>query len=345
MPEHGPLVEAARSLGADVEVHRDFALRRRYLSPGALPGWAFDVARVAASLAKRHRGRVDLVYVNTVAVPLVPVLGLLGAPVLLHVHERARGSVWQQRLIAAAADRFSDLIVTNSEFTASTLGSVRSPIEVVYNGVDVPAVVADRTLGVGAGEADSTGEPVAPLQVVCVGRLHPKKGQWVLLDAARIAAERGSRPWTVHFFGEALPEHAELKADLIRQADALPWEVVFHGYVADTDDMYRGMDVSVVPSVDPEEFSLVCAESQVRGLPVVTTGPGGAAEVVAHESTGFVVAPDDSRALADRLMALAGDDVLRARLGAEGRRRVEEKFSVDRYADEVGRVVDTLLHT
>lgn len=54
----------------------------------------------------------------------------------------------------------------------------------------------------------------------------------------------------------------------------------WHGYGDDASRFYEGMDVAVVHSVLPEEFSLVTAEAQAAALPVVATGPGGPSDIV-----------------------------------------------------------------
>jgi glycosyltransferase involved in cell wall biosynthesis len=56
------------------------------------------------------------------------------------------------------------------------------------------------------------------------------------------------------------------------------------------------------------------------GLPVVTSGVGGACEIV-DASCGVLTPPGDSTALADALKRLVIDRELRARLGAAARRR------------------------
>ena len=55
--------------------------------------------------------------------------------------------------------------------------------------------------------------------------------------------------------------------------------------------MYCDADVCVVPSVVPEEYSMVCLEAQAFGRPVIATGPGGPSEVIADGVTGLIVRP------------------------------------------------------
>jgi glycosyltransferase involved in cell wall biosynthesis len=91
--------------------------------------------------------------------------------------------------------------------------------------------------------------------------------------------------------------------------------------------MYRDCDIAVVPSVMPEEFSLVCVEAQSMRLPVIATGPGGASEVIVDGETGLIIPTDDAGALTKALASLADDPERRATMGRLGRERMEALFS------------------
>jgi hypothetical protein len=330
----GPLVAAARMVGAAVVELPDFAARRRYLDVRAIPALVIRSIRAARKIrALARRRRTSALYVNTVAVPMLPILGLVThLPVLVHVHERARGRAWEQLIIAAAVRRGADLVVANSDFTAATLGidASRAIIRVVHNGVEsAPRAEPD---------------PDAPKRIVCVARLHPKKGQWILLDAvARLVAE--GHDLAVDLVGDALPEHAELESLLRDQVVRLGLQdrIVFHGYLSTVAPIYHQAHIVVVPSVDPEEFSLVAAEGQMRGLAAVVTGPGGVSEVVADGVTGLVVAPNDVGALAAAIARLLDDPELLSAMGAAGRDRMLAHFTVASYQRRMADVIDELV--
>ena len=66
--------------------------------------------------------------------------------------------------------------------------------------------------------------------------------------------------------------------------------------------------------------------------PVVGTNTGGTPEIAVDGETGILVPPRDAGALAGALERLAGDAALRRRMGEAGRRRVEEKFTIQAHA-------------
>lgn len=182
------------------------------------------------------------------------------------------------------------------------------------------------------------------MRLVCVARLHPKKGQWILMEAVdRLVAE--GHDIALDLVGDALPEHVGLERELRAQAarPRLAGRVTFHGYMSDVDPVYRRAHVVVVPSVDPEEFSLVAAEGQMRGLAAVVTGPGGVSEVVSDGETGYVVPAADVDSLANAIRRLLTDHSLRERFGAAARERMLAHFTVDHYRRRVAVVVDGLV--
>ena len=65
-------------------------------------------------------------------------------------------------------------------------------------------------------------------------------------------------------------------------------------------------------------------EAMALGLPVVSTDVGGIPYLVAHEKTGLLVGPDDAHAMADAVLRICSDDVLRHAITAAARKQVEQ---------------------
>ena len=76
--------------------------------------------------------------------------------------------------------------------------------------------------------------------------------------------------------------------------------------------------------------------------PVIASRVGGLPEVVEDKSCGLLTA-NDPRAIADAILGLLGDPDLARRLAVEGRRRVEERFSVERMVKETVRIYEKVL--
>ncbi len=153
--------------------------------------------------------------------------------------------------------------------------------------------------------------------VLHVGRIHPQKGQDLLLDA--LARARQKVPELVLFLvGEGkLPQILEEKA---RKANLLN-AIRVTGAVRDVTPYFRAADFFAFPS-RYEAFGLALLEAMAAGLAAVASRAGGILEV-ATEETALFVPVGDVDALAEALVCLATDPLRRSQLGAVGRTRAK----------------------
>jgi len=114
------------------------------------------------------------------------------------------------------------------------------------------------------------------------------------------------------------------------------------GFRADVESVYAAADVFVCPS-DFESYGLANLEAMACALPAVSTRRGGPSETIAEGVTGFLADPGDAEALAERVLQLLNDAPLRRRMGAAGRDRVMQSFSVGAAAAAHCAIFDDLL--
>ena len=79
--------------------------------------------------------------------------------------------------------------------------------------------------------------------------------------------------------------------------------------------------------------SVAILEAMASSLPVVATDVGSVREMVLHNETGFLVAPEDPAGLRSAIQAILLDESLARDLGCRGRERVEEMFGFDTQVD------------
>jgi glycosyltransferase involved in cell wall biosynthesis len=216
--------------------------------------------------------------------------------------------------------RLFDRFLTVSEFSAGLLGAPPARTRVIYGGAD-----PKRFAPLPAGDRDG---------VLFVGRLTPHKGVDRLLRALpagaalRIAGSGGH---------DRRPPERDYPALLRRLAKG--HDVDFLGPVPDAalPDLYRRAAVLALPSLDrtcygrhvpvSELLGLSALEAMASGTPVVASRVGGLAEVVVDGETGFLVPPGDVAALREGVSRLLWDRRLAARLGANARDLVLERFT------------------
>ncbi|WP_242424866.1 glycosyltransferase, partial [Frankia sp. EI5c] len=195
-----------------------------------------------------------------------------------------------------------------------------------------PAATSDGSEATAAAAAAAAGDtgsaavtrPVPGRIVVVTSADVPLKGLMVLLEAlAKLRAERSTHLvciGKVREGGAAQRRVVEL---------GLTEAVTFRSNVPQPEmvDLLRSAEVAVVPSLY-EGFSLPAVEEMSCGLPLVATTAGALPEVAGpNGEAALLVPPGDPGALAGAIGTLLDDPDLRARMGAAGRRRVEERFS------------------
>ena len=180
----------------------------------------------------------------------------------------------------------------------------------------------------------------APLQVVFVGGLEPRKG----LDTLVEALARVDPPVELTVVGRTVD--AGYVADVERAIDrhGLADRVTLAGELSDRAlaDTLRQSHVLAVPS-RYEGFGIVYLEAMSFGLPVIATSAGGAREVVADGETGVLVAPDDPAAVAAAIERFDADRDRLVSMGTAARRRYESHPDWTESADRVRRLLASVV--
>ena len=188
--------------------------------------------------------------------------------------------------------------------------------------------------GVAVPPAPSPTRSGPPLALLGLGRLVPKKGFDVLVNACRILAGEGvALECMIAGDGPEMPHLQELAAGL---------PVNFPGAVANRDvpGLLDGTDIFVLPCQisgdgDRDGIPVVLMEAMAQGICAVSGDLPTIRELICDKRNGCLVAPGDPECLADCLRMLAASPALRASLAAEGRQRVEEEFSSAKNLDRL----------
>jgi glycosyltransferase involved in cell wall biosynthesis len=133
-----------------------------------------------------------------------------------------------------------------------------------------------------------------------------EKGASVALDAIKII-HRQRKNLKIFTFGSYL------------QTDLIPKFVNHRGYVDDKElfNLYNRASVFVIPSL-LEGFCLPGLEAMACGCAVVAADNVGIREYLKHNINGLIVPPNDSKAIADAVIALVDDSNQRNSLVLNG---------------------------
>jgi glycosyltransferase involved in cell wall biosynthesis len=244
-----------------------------------------------------------------------PVARSAGLPLVFWLHDGTNGRHWLERWARLTPP---DLALSNSRFTAGTLANIypRVRSELIYCPVASPNgghSRADRALVLA-----ELNTPEDAAVIIQVGRMEAWKGHALHLEALGLLRDLpGWVCWQVG--GAQRPQEGHYLEDLRNTAAQLGIEkrVHFLGQRLDVPRLLAAADIYCQPNLGPEPFGIAFIEALQARLPVVTTGLGGAREIV-DDSCGILVPRDDAKALAGCLRKLIQDPNLREQLGATG---------------------------
>jgi len=230
----------------------------------------------------------------------------------------------QLRLLEHWWNAFEEVLVESETMRSMALTAGLGPVQVIGNAV----AAADPRPFPG-------GQPV----VVAGGRLVPTKGFAELVEAFAIVVRSLPKARLV------IIGHGPEASRLVRLASDLgiAAAVTFAGFVEGPalDAIFRTAWITVVPSLAPESFCLVAAESMIRGVPVVATDAGALAETVRDGEGGLVVSAGDLAALAGAIRSLLEPSRANA-LGGSARESAVRRFGFDDYSNRIEEVYERL---
>jgi glycosyltransferase involved in cell wall biosynthesis len=251
---------------------------------------------------------------------------LLNIPVIGTVHDKYYFMEKEYRRLAyKLTQMLGCTIVTVSEDIKNNL-SLRWRIKgddiiTIYNGTDLS--VFDRRFDEN-GKRKRLGLGKDDIVVISVGRLVKIKGHASMLKAVKNIIEQNEK---VKFLivGDG-PERATIEE--IVKSEGIDRHIILTGHREDINELLKVSDIFVQTSLS-EGLSCTIMEAIASGLPVVGTDVGGNKELLTHGREGYLVPVGDRRAFEEKVIALANDRNLRARLARNARQKAERKFPLE----------------
>ena len=278
------------------------------------------------------------------------VFGMLGAalarvPVRIAARRETEGTkTSKQKWVERRAFNLAHVIVANAEAVRQQLikdGVPARKIITVYNGMDTkrvapqPALRRDEALAL-------LGLPLDPARrfvTIVANMRHAMKDQPTFLRAAqRVKAVVPESAFVLAGEGELVDQVRALAAQLGLEHDAH-----FIGRCARISELLAISEVCVLSSCGVEGFSNSIIEYMAAARPVVATDVGGAREAVTEGETGYIVAPGDDIAMADRIISLLQEPEKARAMGERGLQVVKEKFSCEAQLQRIENLYDQLL--
>ncbi|MGZ4787331.1 MAG: glycosyltransferase family 4 protein [Terriglobales bacterium] len=356
--EDGPLASRAAEHGAEVHL-LPFPSELARLGDSGQSSRAALASRLisAAPSVLRYRYQLqslltrikpDVVHTNGFKMHVLGALAKpLGSALVWHIHDYISTRPVMAGPMRRLASR-TNAIITNSKHVAEDTRNIvgkTAHIVPVLNVVDLQGFTPE---GPRVDLDDLSGLPPATAGTVRVGLIATLawwKGHRLFLQG--MAGLNPSLQARGYYIGGALykTQSQESLDDLraFAREHGISDRVGFTGVISQPSSAMRALDVLVHTSTEPEPFGRVIVEAMACGKPVITTGIGGAAEIISLGDMSLKINATDPASLTGAIAKLAADPELRHRLGSNGLSTARRYFGRERLARELPPVYEEVL--
>ncbi len=164
-----------------------------------------------------------------------------------------------------------------------------------------------------------------PFEILCVGRLVPDKGQFILIEAITHLVAKGYK-LRLCLVGNG-PDRSTLETEVKQRG--LTKQIVFAGAVNQDQiiQFYANTDIFVLASF-AEGLPVVLMEAMAMEIPCVTTNITGIPELIEHRVNGLLVAPSDIDGLAVAIAELMDKPDFRQQLSIAAGQKVKKDYEL-----------------
>jgi len=209
------------------------------------------------------------------------------------------------------------------------LGS--SKLFYIYNGIRDPKN-SQKSASLKVDETDS-----AKQYCLMLATYETRKGHSYLLQSIKHVVDE-LPDIQLRIYGYGKPHEKRRVAEEVNRLE-LRDNVILGDFVSEPASLIAGASVLAVPSQAYESFGLTIIEAMAFGVPVVTTDVGGMPEVLGESRAGYVCAKDDPIEFGTAIKNILEDPVLAYKLGRNGRKFFERKFTAQTMAQQYFRMI------
>lgn len=333
----GPLKEILIKKGVKIIKCPVIKLNRSLLSFYGLYRITVDIFKGFYIIRRETKSiKIDAVHSNAISVLIGAIYSFLyNKPHLWHVHEIVENPKIIANLYPRVVCLFSDKIVFNSKASYNHFLKIYPKIEkkseVIYNGqsrnLPISSCKIKKEIKESIFKIDSN-----KLVIGLVGRISRWKGQYLLLEAFNKLIKKHHSIHLV-FVGSTPPDqdHFLIKLNDLIAEYKLQENVTIVDFQENIWEIYDAIDISVVPSIEPEPFGLVATEAMLSFNPVVAANHGGLSEIVIHNETGLFFEPRNVADLEEKIEMLILNPEMSKKFGENGSKRVVSTFSTSKY--------------
>ena len=186
---------------------------------------------------------------------------------------------------------------------------------------------------------------VDKLRIAYASIIQAYKGPQILVSALKILHDQGFE-FTCSIAGTATDQcFVEILKKYVQES-GMQEKVSFVGFLQrqELKNFFARHNILAFPSVFQEPFGISQVEAMAAGLTVVTSGTGGAKEIVEHGKSGLIFKSEDHESLAQELLSLAQDKNRWQQITGAGQKRAMKHFDIQKSVDDLEKIFHRLLN-
>ncbi len=229
-----------------------------------------------------------------------------------------------------------DVVIVVSEalkkYAIKKLKVPEDKIRIIYNGIDIEDFFFKRKI-----------ENKNQWKIGMVGRFSVLKGHFYFIEAIENLLKDGIKNIKGLIYGSGSLRLKKKIENLIARKNLNDYVVIIEG--KNSKEIMKEIDILVVPSIKPEGFGRVIVEGMVSGIPVIATNIGATSEIIKDNITGFLVNPQNSCEISEKVKKIISDLELYKKISENGQRYAIENFSLEKMVRETLNLYEEVLNT
>ncbi len=209
-------------------------------------------------------------------------------------------------------------------------GISSAKVRVLYGGVDLKRFSENKD---GFKFRRAHGIPERTTVIGVLARLDPVKGHLFFI---KLASELKSIFPEIKFV--VVGREAEYSIEYLKRCTekyGLNSDIIYTGFVEDPAEAINSFDICLLPSVGSEAHPRVLFEYMACGKPVVASRVGIISEIIDDGVNGFIAEPADIQSFMDKIKIFLLNSDIRNRMGLEARKKVEKKYTLDKFISNI----------
>ncbi|MDR6999608.1 glycosyltransferase family 4 protein [Neobacillus niacini] len=203
------------------------------------------------------------------------------------------------------------------------LGAKNSSMTTVYTGIDF--------------EVKKFQNGQNKIIITCVSRLRPRKGHKYLFEALSLLKD------DLYNVEVRIVGDGEMREELENQIRELKLKnVYFLGSRNDIPKLLRQSDIFVQPTIS-DTLPISIIEAMFARQAILATNVGGIPEIIQDNYTGLIIEPANPKQLAEKLLLLVQNQLLRIRLAKQAKNFADEQLTVTNMVKEIDKIYRSLL--